>query len=462
MTDNKITAANKPNESTKENNDNGKNETSIQGPSASITFADEKSDTAKPKATATNTDKKKITKPMQKSTTKVASRVDTTKTKISKTALFSLLLVIIAIAGVIGSYIKTQRQFELFKSELASQNEQGFKTQQAQLMQQSQLVQQLRNKQNTIDTQVTAQINTIKQSNNEKVAQLKKVVERFSQSQPSDWLIHEAEYLIRIAARSVWLNNDTKAAVNLLSEADNKFKQLNSPQYLPIRQLIRQDIATLNTMPTLAIEDTVLSLIALNKQVAELPLAFVHKEAVVTEKMEPTADIADWQANLKITWDTFVDDYFTLRPINANIQPLLNPLQQQNLRQNLSLKIQLAIWAATEKKPELYQQTLTDIELWLSQYFDMEQLINISFNKNIVMLKAVLIYFDYSVELNSLNAVRKMLERKPLQQLIEPTLEPVIPIEEKIEKPLKSNAPVESKQSSLENESPLVNSEENA
>lgn len=387
MTDNKNTSENQPNESIKPENEKKQ---LVDAP---------RSVTTQPKIKA---------KPSIK-TDQVA-----VKAKVSKIAIIALFLVIIAITGVVSSYIKTQQQFEQLKSELTHQNQQQLKNQQTEILQQISAQQQ------TADQRLNLKMNTLKQKNNEEIAQVNKVLERFSQSQPSDWLIHEAEYLIRIAARSVWLNNETNTAISLLSEADNRFAQLNDPQYLPIRQLIRDDITTLTALPSLTIEDTVLSLLSLNKHIDQLPLAFVHKEAVEIVKAEPTADVSDWQANLKITWDNFVDDYFTLRPINANIQPLLNPEQQQNLRHNLSLKVQLAIWAATEQKPALFQQTLADVALWLGKYFDMSQTMNINFSNEITHLSSALISFDYAIELSSLAAVRKLLEQKPLQEIALP------------------------------------------
>jgi len=454
MTDKKSSATTKPQESTKHStpkstkeisNENNKTENITQGLSASITS---------PKA-QNQTETEKLTKPTAKSmknSNRKSLEQTTLKTKISKTAIFSLILVIIAIAGIVSGYLKTQQQLELLKNELTSQNEQRI------IQQQTQVRQQLAKQSHTLGSQIANQLTTFEQNNQTKIAQLEKVIENLSQSQSSDWSIYEAEYLIRIASRSVWLNQDTKAAINLLIGADDKFKQLNNPKFLPIRQLIREDIAALKLMPILAVDETVLSLMALNQQVNNLPLAFVHKQEIVAKKAEPTNNIDDWQSNLKITWDNFVDDYFTLRPINANIQPLLSPEQQQNLRQNLSLKIQLAIWAATEQKPALFKQATADINLWIRQYFDMEQTVNITFTKDISSLNNALINFDYSAELLSLKAVRKLLDTRPLENL-EPKSS--APTEEQPEQS-KPKVDIEKVTIPPTNSSPTVSTEEGA
>jgi len=342
-----------------------------------------------------------------------AQKSTSSQSKLSKTAVFALLIALLAVAGIVSLYLKNQQQLTDFKVELTSQAQQNKHSQQ------SEIKQTLSQQQNKYDQQLTEAIEQIERDNQVKIEQLTATIKRLDQQQPADWLLHEAEYLIRTASRSIWLNQDPNAAIDLLKAADNKIKGLKDPQYLPIRQLIRQDIASLKLMPTIELEETVLSLMALGKQVEKLQLAYVNKEAEVVEDIVLSEDIADWRANLKITWQDFIDNYFTLRPINATVKPLLSPEYQQNLRENLSLKIQLAIWATTEQNNRIYQQTLNDIQTWINEYFDMQQSENQSFVQDITLLKTALISFDYPTQLLSLNAVRQLLTSKPLEALSE-------------------------------------------
>ena len=94
-------------------------------------------------------------------------------------------------------------------------------------------------------------------------AQVKQLEQSITQRQPSDWLIHEAEYLIRIAARTMWLERDTTAAIGLLKEAGIRLSELNQPKFLPILALVNQDIAALALMPKLENQQAILSLMAL-------------------------------------------------------------------------------------------------------------------------------------------------------------------------------------------------------
>jgi uroporphyrin-3 C-methyltransferase len=281
----------------------------------------------------------------------------------------------------------------------------------------SQLISQ---QQTALENQVSTALADITNTSDTRIKQLEAQISALQQNQPSDWLIHEAEYLIRIASRSIVLNKNPTAAIDSLKEADLRVKELDEFQYFNIRKLIREDIETLKAMPLLDTNETVLSLLALNKRIESLTLAWVDKKEMPVEVSELTDNIDDWKENLKITWDNFVNDYFTLRPINANIQPLLSPEYQQNLKENLSLKVQLAIWATTEENQEVYLQSIADIEEWIQKYFDMEKRENLTFYKNIEALKNNIISSDYTVNLLSLKEIRKYLIDKPIESIKAP------------------------------------------
>ena len=266
--------------------------------------------------------------------------------------------------------------------------------------------------------QVTAQI---QQSSQSKIAELTASVEHLEQGikqrQPSDWLLHEAEYLIRISARTLWLEHDTRAAIGLLKDADARLTELNDPAYLPVRETIQQDINALSLMPTLETDDVIITLMALNKEVSKLPLAMVDlgpEEAQADINLSD--DINDWQANLAKTWQKFLNDFIRVRQRTGTVEALISPDQQENLKHNLSLKVQLAIWSATERKGELYSQSLADIQQWLNEFFDMENNANQLFYNTIAALQSKQVTYDYPSELSSLTAIRTTLRNQQSKQ----------------------------------------------
>jgi uroporphyrin-3 C-methyltransferase len=127
---------------------------------------------------------------------------------------------------------------------------------------------------------------------------------------------------------------------------------------------------------------------------------------------EVSNDLNDWQANLAKTWHKFLDDFIRVRQRTGMIRPLVSPEHQQHLRQNLNLKIQLALWAASERKGDIYQQALTDVQEWITEFFDLEEATNQHFLESLTNLQTKLVSYDYPNKLKSLTAIRTEMKNQ--------------------------------------------------
>jgi uroporphyrin-3 C-methyltransferase len=370
-------------------------------------------------ATNKNSDKKPVDKKVDTKKSKVVKEDKAQPKAISKLA---ILAIIIAVGAPAGHYFWQQQQHQLLTQQLDQKNKVNLNNIQTQVQK------ALNNQQSNFSKQLQQVKQQTASVSQEKIAKLNETVsrleQRIKQRQPSDWLLHETEYLIRVAARSLWLEQDTAATVSLLKEADSRLNELNDPAFLPARELIHQDIKSLQLMPTLQTDKIILSLMAMNKQVAILPLAKVDVSTDEQPKdFELSDDINDWQNNLTKTWQKFLNDFIRVRQRAGTVEPLIAPVQQENLKQNLSLKIQLALWAASEGKNEIYHKSLTDIESWLNEFFAMEHEYNQSFMENILALKNQKVSYDYSNDLASLPAIRAMM-KKQMSSLAKQTTPP--------------------------------------
>lgn len=437
MTDkkpNKPEASDKPN--TEEKSEQGFS-TSISLTSANKTSSsEEKKQPENNKASATVNEKKPTMKTPEKvSTALPKENTPTYNQKLSKTAVLSLIIALAASAGVGGLFYWDTQQQASTKQAILQQTQQSL----ANSEQQVKLL--LKQQQATFSAQLTSDIARISKDSQIKITQLEKVVERLSQNQPSDWLLHEAEYLIRIATRTMWLEHDTRSAMSLLQDADMRLKELENPEFLPIRQLIRQDIAMLKLIPNLDSEETIMTLMAMNQQLKRLPLAMVKipEGDSASDNFTLSENATDWRSNLAKTWDKFLADFITVRRRSGNVEPIMSPQYQQNLRENLSLKLQLAQWATGEQKQKVYDQTLTEIQQWLNEYFDMSSVENQSFYQDIQQLKSEVISYDYPNSLLSLKAIRKVLADKTLKPILDKLELPnelITPEQETVEEPL--------------------------
>jgi len=405
--------------------------------SISLTPAPEKSPSDEKKQPVTNKSKASANEKTStmKSSEKVPTPLKNTDTtnkssarqqKLSKTAVLSLIIALAASAGVGGLYYWNMQQQAIIKQDVLQQTQQSLisssqKTQQSLANIEQRVKQLLTQQQTEFSDRLANDIEKIRIDSQIKITQLEKTVERLSQNQPSDWLLHEAEYLIRIATRTMWLEQDTGAAIGLLQDADMRLKELEDPEFLPIRQLIREDIEQLKLMPNIDNEDTILTLMAMNKQLKNLPVkSELIPESFVTQvKLDLSEDNADWKENIAKTWRHFSDSFITISKRSGKEEALLPPHFQQNLRENLSLKLQLVQWSASEGKQKLYSQNLNDIQVWIEQYFDMSAIENKNFYQGIEQLKSEKVTYNYPSTLSSLNAIRQVLADQPLKPVID-------------------------------------------
>ncbi|GHF88778.1 uroporphyrinogen-III C-methyltransferase [Thalassotalea marina] len=332
-------------------------------------------------------------------------KAQSSKSGLAATALFVSLL---SMAGTAGLYywqqMQDNEQSQQLLSEIAALKQQTNASVNQQLVaQQKALVAEL--------NQAKAELEKVSQN---ELTRLQGQIQQLQQNKPTDWLLHEAEYLIRIAGRTLWLEKDTTAAMGLLRDADQRLQELNSPDVLPVRQLIRDDIAELELLPSLATEEITLTLMALSKQISQLQLSMVQ----LPDTNEPEADltlsndIADWRENLQKTWQQFAENFITVRRRAGNVEPLMSPEHQQNLRENLALKLQQAQWAAAKGNSALYIATLDDAQAWLSQYFSLEHVQTGNFFDSLAKLKNEIIEVQYPTSLKALPAIRAINEAK--------------------------------------------------
>lgn len=369
------------------------NEQDASKTKSSASSANKSSSNSSNKPNATNT----------RNTTRNATT--TPKQKISKTAILALLIALGAGAGVGGLFVFQQQAQQELIAQINAQTTQSLNDAQQQAKEQQS------NQQAQFAQQLDQTVKSVRDQSEERLEAIEQQLSLLAQSEPSDWVLHEVEYLVRVAGRSLWLEDDKTAAIGLLTEADYRLAELNNPEYLGIRKLLHQDIEKLKLVPSVNTENVVLKLMGMNKQVSQLVLNYQPQfEREEETSFELTDDVADWKENLKRSWDEFAKTYLKISVHRGSVEPLITPQYQQHLYQNLGLKMQVAQWAATQGDETLYLATLEDIQAWLTEYFDLENATNALFAENIQLLKSELITVQYPEQLATLNAIRAAID----------------------------------------------------
>lgn len=332
---------------------------------------------------------------------------------VSKTGVLALILALLACAGSAGVYYWQNQQLPLQQAQ--TQKMLGQQLENKLSAAEQQFARLLQAQEQQLTQGFNQQINALKSQNEQKLAQLNQTLEGLEQEQPGNWLFNEAEYLIRMASRTLWLEQDTDTAISLLTDADKRLSQMNNPELLPVRQLIFQDIETLKLLPRQQSSEVILTLMGLDKQLSSLVLARPYRQQnqQQAQDLTLTSDPADWRENLAKVWQKFRANYIiTNRPRTKGDDPLLAPQHQQNLQENLALKLQLAIWSASKGESAIFQQTLADIQQWLNQYYESEHKTNQAFITAIEKLKPATLMVNYPDKLLSLAAIRKVIAQQ--------------------------------------------------
>lgn len=192
---------------------------------------------------------------------------------------------------------------------------------------------------------------------------------------PADWLVAEADHLVKMAGRKVWLEHDINTAIMLLQTADSRLQDLADPSLLPLRQLLATDIAGLQQLNPVSLSSVALSLSALVQQVDNLAVDTIPLPAPAEPKadLQLSASTADWRQNLAKTWQRIAGYFVTVTKRNAPVRPYLSAQQQWLAKEQLKQALMQGQMAVMREQADLYQQSL---QLALSQLiaqFDLTQ-----------------------------------------------------------------------------------------
>ena len=245
-------------------------------------------------------------------------------------------------------------------------------------------------------------------------SQINKVSAQANAQQPTDWLFSEADFLLNNALRKLVLDNDVDTAVSLLKLADETLAKVNNSQSAAIRSAINQDLKQLLSVADVDQNAVMQKLSQLANTVDELPVLDVNfgDDQNATKLSD---SLSDWAENAEKSATSFLNHFIRISPKHgADRKELLAPNQDIYLRENIRLRLQLAIMAVPRQQNELYKQSLEAVASWIRSYFDTNAEVTQSFLKSVDELSEVSIYVDVPSQLQSLSMLDKYLNRTPL------------------------------------------------
>lgn len=264
-----------------------------------------------------------------------------------------LLLVIIALFITAGLGWKG---FELYQ-QVAVLHQQ----QQQSIEQKNTLVTQLKD----IQTQSSLLAQQFKH-NGERLAQL-------PGADQNDWLLAEAEYLLRLANQRLNLEKDWQGAKAILETADSVLAETKNPLLRHVRLALANELQQLRAVPAVDITGAVARLQAVQNQISELewmPRALPKAVAVVATPVTEETPSA---------WQTFADKAWAglgvivrVRHHDEALPAPLTPDQHYYLQQNMHLMLEQAQVALVRQHDALYKQSIQRTQDWLNEFVMLE------------------------------------------------------------------------------------------
>ena len=233
---------------------------------------------------------------------------------------------------------------------------------------------------------------------------------------PADWLIAEADYLVRMAGRKLWLENDVRTAILLLVNADKRLKSLADPSVLPVRATLAEDIQTLQQLNSVSQSSVALALTGMMAQIDKLPLdTFEKPEDSNAQDTTLSESADDWQENLAKVWRSLVDDFLTVKSIEGPVEPVLSLEAQFLAKEQLRLQLMHAQTAALQGDEGLYSQSLQYAQTLLTEKFDTEKSQVTGFMDALQNLSATDIARPIPTELASQKPLERLLDSRVKQ-----------------------------------------------
>lgn len=288
---------------------------------------------------------------------------------------FVVFILLLAVLGLAGAgywyYTKQQSAHQNVVSNQQSASEQL----QTLINERASLTSSLRDITET-NSMLQQTVATLKEQNDMLALQAESALEQIQNMEgrrPADWLIAEADYLVRMAGRKLWLENDVRTAILLLVNADKRLKSLADPSVLPVRAALAEDIQTLQQLNPVSPSSVALALTGMVAQIDKLPLDTFEKPVDVNAEDNTLSESTDdWKDNLAKVWRSLVDDFLTIKTIEGPVKPVLSLQAQFLVKEQLRLQLMQAQSAALQGEVGLYNQSLQYAQTILIEKFDIE------------------------------------------------------------------------------------------
>lgn len=336
----------------------------------------------------------------------------------SKTSLaLSAIAIAIAIAAGIGLYGLTKTQATRQSEASAGLSSQIAALQKAQENQKSELEGIIKQQADQL-TQAQRQQDALAK----KLEEVQEKVAVISGSDAKTWLLAQADFLVKLAGRKLWSDQDVTTAAALLKSADASLADMNDPSLISARRAITDDIASLSAVSQVDYDGIILKVNQLANQIDNLRLADNNDDdtPMDSDSDELSSSISEWRVNLQKSWQNFMDSFITVRRRDETAVPLLAPNQDVYLRENIRSRLLVAAQAVPRYQEETYKQALDNVSTWVRAYYDTEDATTKAFLEDVDKLSQQSITMNVPESLQSQALLEKLMQTRVRNLMAQP------------------------------------------
>ena len=247
-------------------------------------------------------------------------------------------------------------------------------------------------------------------------------VSTISGTDAKTWLLAQADFLVKLAGRKLWSDQDVTTAAALLKSADASLADMNDPSLITARRAITDDIASLSGVAQVDYDGIILKVNQLSNQIDNLRLADNNDDdsPMDSDSSELSSSISEWRVNLQKSWQNFMDSFITVRRRDETAVPLLAPNQDIYLRENIRSRLLVAAQAVPRHQEETYKQALDNVSSWVRAYYDTDDASTKAFLDDIDKLSQQSITMNVPESLQSQPILEKLMQTRVRNLLAQP------------------------------------------
>ena len=193
----------------------------------------------------------------------------------------------------------------------------------------------------------------------------------------TDWLLAEAEYLLRVGNQRLMIEKDIRGALAALEAADEVLAESDDIGVYPVRQQLAKEILALKGLADVDRTGLYLKLEAAIDSIHQLTDdALINDRApgfVSASNENPSANTDSVPALVAEGWEKVKDtlsQVVVVRRLDEPVKPLLSPEQSAYARLNLQLMLEEAEMAVLRGHQELYSRALTKASNAITDWYD--------------------------------------------------------------------------------------------